>query len=216
MVRVRISRTMLVLCTAIILAAAAGAWFIVSRSNHPPVTLAANAFSTWTLVAGDGTTAWAVGARPSGQVAASLFEQASRQAGRQLTAPAHPAVALVLQSEYEDSLQGNWATDAVLRLARDSGLETAGFQPVCLARRTLDLPRGSADVYFVPFDAPAFHQFRADLTPLEPEHAGIGIYDPATLAPALVVAASGVDPDVVGPLPFDPAQDCEAPIHLAP
>jgi hypothetical protein len=191
-------------------------WLIVARSKRPPVTLAANAFATWTVVAGDGTTAWAVGARPSDQVAALLFQQASREAGRQLTAPAHPAVALVLQAEYEDSLQGNWATDAVLRLARDTGLGTAAFRPVCLARRTVDLPDGSADVYFVPFDAPAFHQFRADLTPLEPEHAGIGIYDPATLAPALVVAAAGIDPDAVGALAFDAAHDCEAPIQLAP
>jgi len=164
----------------------------------------------WALVASDGTDPWVVALKPPDPLSSTLFTEASRRAGRTLVAPPHSAMPLVLRSEFDDSLQGVYGTDSVLRIARDAGIQDEAFDPVCLAHRTADGPAGRADVYFVPFTSSAFNQMRIDLTPAEPEHAGIGVYDPGALTPLLIVGASGAHFDRWFPLPFDPRSDCVA------
>jgi hypothetical protein len=209
----RVSRSALLVLLALGAAAATGFWYL-TRGDSRPLVLGTDAWSSWTIVTSDGTDPWIVGARPAGDVMRQLVDFASRRAGRSLVSPPHAAVPLVLQSEFEDSLQGVYGTDSVVRTARDAGIESATFQPVCLARHTLDLPDGPVDIYFVPLESPAFNQFRMDMTPLEPEHAGIGIYDPATLTPVLIVGATGAAFDRVWPLRVDPARDCDARIEM--
>ena len=57
------------------------------------------------------------------------------------------------------------------------------MMPVCIARKVADDGRASAELYFIVFESAAFNQMRLDLTPTQPEHAGIGTYDPGTLTP---------------------------------
>ena len=205
----------MVVISVTVAAAAAAVWFFAGRKDASPLSVPASALSSWSVVTSDGTYPWIVGARPPETFTRPLFDAASRRAGRPLVAPPHPALPLVLQSEFEESLQGVYGTDAVVRAAREAGIESAVFHPVCLARQSVDLPSGSVDVYFVPFDVPAFDQVRADLTPLEPEHAGIGIYDPAWLTPALVIGATGAGFERIWPIRFERERDCEAEILLA-
>jgi hypothetical protein len=150
--------------------------------------------------------------RPPDALTSALFKEASRHAGRTLIAPPHPALALVLRSEFDEGLQGVYGTDSVLRIARDAGIEDETFVPVCLAHRTADGPTGRADVYFVPFTSAAFNNTRVDLVPDQPEHAGIGVYEPATLTPILIVGASDANFERWLPMPFDQASDCESPL----
>ena len=210
----RLSRTALATTLLVVAVGAGTVWWFVGRPDATPLIIPASAFSSWTVVTSDGTDPWIVGAQPADSLTRQLLDVASKRAGRPLVAPPHPAVPLVLQSEFADSLQGVYGTDAVMRMAHDAGIESAVFAPVCLAHQTIDAPSGTLDVYFVPFEAPSFNQMRADLTPLEPEHAGIGIYDPATLTPALVIGATANAFDHVWPIRFDRARDCEAPIEV--
>jgi hypothetical protein len=210
----RLSRTTVVILAGLIVAAAIITSLLVNRRDTTPLSVPSSALSAWTVVTSDGTDPWLVGAHPPETLTGPLFNAASRRAGRPLVPPAHQALPLVLQSEYQDSLQGVYGTDAVVRIAREAGIESATFHPVCLARQTVDGPSGAIEVYFVPFDAPVFNQLRGDLTPLEPEHAGVGVYDPATLTPALVVGATARDFDRVWPIRFEPQRDCEAEIRI--
>ena len=203
----------LALAALILVVGGVGAWRLWLRPGDaglvaiPPGTL-----SRWTLVASDGTDPWVVGMKPPDALVSMLFREASRRAGRTLIAPPHSALPLVLRSEFDDALQGVYGTDSVLRIARDAGIEDEAFAPVCLAHRTASGPSGGADVYFVPFTSTAFNHIRGDLVPAEPEHAGIGVYDPGTLTPILIVGASDSSFDRWWPLPFDQSSDCEAPL----
>ena len=199
---------------AVVAVAAALTWFVSRERTRKPYVVPQAALSGWTLVTSDGTDPWVVGARPPDALTSSLFEEVSRRAGRTLVAPPHRALALVLRSEFDDGLQGVYGTDSVLRIASDAGIESARFQPVCLGHRTSTGLGGRSDLYFVAFDSPAFNQMRVDLLPAQPEHAGVGVYEPATLTPILIVGATDNAFDRWWPLTFDPARDCEADLAL--
>jgi hypothetical protein len=196
-------------------AAAALGWYLTHRIDSTPVSIASHTLERWRLVTSDGTDPWIVGMQPPEALTSALYKEASRRAGRPLVTPPHPAIPLVLRSEFDDGLQGVYGTDSVLRIARDAGIEDSTFTPVCLAHRMTAGPSGRADVYFVPFASAAFNQMRVDLVPAQPEHAGIGVYEPSTLTPVLIVGASDGTFDRWWPLHFDQPSDCEAPLEAA-
>ena len=106
-----------------------------------------------------------------------------------------------------------FGVDSIQRIAADAALHTGkAFEPVCLAHRQVTGANGRAELYFVPFVSDAFTKVRVDLVPAQPEHGGIGIYEPSTLIPALIVGSSDADVDGWWPLTFDQARDCEAPV----
>lgn len=197
---------------AILILAAAGVAWWRARPDATPYTVPPTVLEKWTLVTSDGTDPWIVAMKPPEALTASLFAEASRRAGRSLISPAHPGLPLVLRTEFDEGLQGVYGTDSVLRIARESGVETSTFEPVCLAHHTVSRPEGRADVYFVPFVSDAFTKVRVDLMPAQPEHGGIGIYEPSTLIAALIVGTTADDIDGWWPLVFDQARDCEAPV----
>lgn len=204
-------RSTIAVVAAAVLVAAGVAWWRV-QPDKTPYTVAPAVLEKWTLVTSDGTDPWVVAMKPPDSLTRSLFAEATRRAGHTLVAPAHPGLPLVLRTEFDEGLQGVYGTDSVLRIARESGVETATFEPVCLAHRTVNRPGGRAELYFVPFVSDAFTKVRVDLVPAQPEHGGIGIYEPSTLIPALIVGSSDADVDGWWPLTFDQARDCEAPV----
>jgi hypothetical protein len=202
---------------AMLALAVVGAWYVTRRpAATPPPALPQAALSGWTLVTSDGTDPWVVAAKPPEALTSSLFKEASRRSGRALIAPPQLVVPLVLRAEFEDGLQGVYGTDSVLRIAREAGVETATFRPVCLAHRTAnDSGSGRAELYFVPFESQAFNQMRVDLLPAQPEHAGVGVYEPATVTPVLVVGATDASFERWWPMRFDPASDCAADLPVS-
>ena len=205
-----ITSAVAVVVTVLLLSAAVMWWR--ARPDATPYTVPPATLETWTLVTSDGTDPWIVAMKPPEALTASLFAEASRRAGRTLVAPVHPGLPLVLRTEFDEGLQGVYGTDSVLRIARESGVETSTFEPVCLAHHTVSRPQGRADLYFVPFVTDAFTTVRVDLVPAQPEHGGIGIYEPSTLIPALIVGSTEADVDGWWPLAFDRERDCEAPV----
>jgi hypothetical protein len=203
-------RTKSAVAALVLLCIAGVAWVLAGKRRAPAFTIPETTLANWTLVTSDGTDPWVVAMKPPEPLLAQLLAEL-RKRGNQNVAPVpHAALPLVLRSEFDEGLQGVYGTDSVLRIAREAGIESGTFQPLCLAHRTSTGAAGQSEVYFVPFDSAAFNEVRVDLVPIEPEHAGVGVYEPATLTPLLIVAATPGTLDQWLPLAFDRATDCEA------
>jgi hypothetical protein len=165
-------------------------WFVATSFwSRRPYSVSETALSGWKVVPGPPGDAAVVALQPPPQLSADLFRQVSARTKEALVAPEQPLIPLVLLDEYSDSLQGVLSVDDIIGIAEGSGLDAARFEPVCVAERTG--PRGGHDdQFYVLFEAPAFVDFRQQLTPLFPEHAGGLAYEPGSLNMVLPVAAT--------------------------
>lgn len=193
-------------------AVAALVWAIVGDKASLPYTVPRSALSGWTIVASRGDEPWVLAAQPPAAVSASLFKQISDKTRLRLAAAPDAALPLVMRTEYDDALQGVYGVDFLIRSARDAGIETAVFEPVCVAHRADAGNEQKGELFFVAFSSTAFRELREDLVPPQPEHGGIGVYDPAALIPILPVAASAGMPGLWWPNAFDRRADCQAPL----
>jgi hypothetical protein len=118
---------------------------------------------------------------------------------------------LVLRSEF-DVMQGVITPDAALDLARKAGLESAAFQPRCMARRRESAPGVLRGVYFLVFDLPQFTEFRQQLAQrLQAGGGSASLFDPSALSP--VVMAADLDGEFARWMPLRVVEaDCFAPI----
>jgi hypothetical protein len=186
----------------------------IRSTNSEPYTLSSSALTGWRVAAGSARDPGVVVLQAPSALTAPLFQQIFKRTMQSLSAPPAPVMPLVLADEFADSLQGVHGIDDVMRIAREAGLESARFEPVCLARRQESAPGRSGELYFVAFDAPAFTRFRQMLPPMHQEHAGTGVFDPAALSPLLPIAATTDDFGRWWPLAFDRERDCLAPIDV--
>ena len=150
--------------------------------------------------------------RPQRELAASLFNAVFSRTGESMSGPVPAQMPLVLQTELDPRAAASTTADALLALARESGLESAALQPKCMAHRRISAPGITRQMHFVLFDLPAFNDFRQKLS-LRMRDAGATL-DPAALSPALIVAASDAMFSQWQPLRADPEQDCFAPITV--
>jgi hypothetical protein len=150
--------------------------------------------------------------RPQRELAASLFNAVFSRTGESMSGPVPAQMALVLQSEIDPRAAALTTADALLALARESGLESATLQPTCMAHRRISAPGITRQVHFVLFDLPAFNDFRQKLS-RRVRDAGAAL-DPAALSPALIVAASDAMFNQWQPLRADAEKDCFAPITV--
>ena len=119
----------------------------------------------------------------------------------------------MLQEEYSEGLQGVWSLDDILKLARESNLETSRFEPVCIGRHRESTRGDEHQMFFVVFASPAFEEFRQQLTPLFPEHGGWGVFNPAALRPVLTVASTNRE-FRFRPLAVEQRTDCLASLRI--
>jgi hypothetical protein len=169
----------------------------------------------WTLAAAPPGDPAVVEAKPPARLLEDLFRQVSRRSDHTLVAPARAAVPLVLAGEYSDSLQGVLSVEDILSVGHDVGLDDVRFEPVCIGERHRESANVSEELYFAVFEAPQFDKFRFELTPLFPEHAGSGVYDPPALRLILAVAATSKDFDHWWPLGINPQQDCSVSLRAS-
>ena len=141
--------------------------------------------------------------RPVSELAGGLFRQVFARAMESLTAPAAPAIPVVLRGEF-DGLGDRLTGEALLAGARTAKLETARITPQCLVHRRVSQPGITRQAYFVLFDAPAIAQFRQQL----------GL-DPKALSSILFVAGAGPDFNSWLPQRASAEADCLAPIEIA-
>ena len=189
------------------------AWLIVRTiRNRGPYSADAITLSGWTLVVEPGAPAL-VALQPPPQLTSGLFQQLSQRTRLSLMAAPRPLVPLVLQAEYAESLQGVWSLDDIVRLARETDLETSRFEPVCVGQHTESTSGQTHQLFFVEFSSPAFDEFRQQLTPLFPEHGGWGVFDPGALRPVLTIAATDREFGL-RPLAVDQRTACQASLRI--
>ena len=125
------------------------------------------------------------------------------------------AIPVVLRSEFERAMAGALTPEALLTAAREAGLESAMFQPRCMARRRISEPGGVRGVYFLLFDFPLFIQFREQVSQrLRAAGRDASLFDPAALSPVLIAADLDGSFSRWLPLRADPEVDCFAPVAV--
>lgn len=181
--------------------------FVVERGSVAP----------WTLVLEpdrDALDSW-LALRPPADLAPPLGRQVFTRAGESVHYPNPSSLPLILQSEFDGALAGTLMPDAVVNVARAAGLESARFEPRCMGHRRISEPGATRAVYFVLFNAPAFDQFRRQVSEeLRRAGANASLFDPTALSPFLIVAATDENFSRWLPIRANPASDCLAPIEL--
>jgi hypothetical protein len=161
----------------------------VFRSRRPYV-IHRSELTGWQVVLGRLGGGVTVGLQPPPSLATDLYEQVTDRAGTQLAAPAQSIVPLVLREEFDTSLMGVLSAEEIVDIARQSGIESASFEPVCMAQHSDDSAGQDERLFFVLFESPEFERARADLMLMHPEHGGAVEFDPKALSPILTVAAT--------------------------
>lgn len=194
---------------AVLMLAVLVAWAIRARA---PYRVDAALVSGWTLAAAPPADAAVVELKPPPQLLEDLFEQVSRRTNGPLVAAPRASVPLVLAGEYSDSLQGVLSIEDIVSVGQAVGLDRMRFEPVCVGQRR-STGEDAGELYFAIFDAPAFDEFRYELTPLFPEHAGAGVYNPPALRLILPIAATDQNFARFWPMAVDARSDCRTPLR---
>ncbi len=211
-------RTVIKTLVGIVALGVLGVLFVRSAQSTraEPYEMAGSRLSGWTLAADPmpsrpGTV---LTLRPPAELAPDLFRQVFLRAGESLHGPNPAALPLVLEGELDGAAPGTLTSDALLALARDSGLETTPFEPRCMAYRRVSEPGLTRQLYFVRFASPAFDEFRRQLAQRISAGGSATAFDPAALSPVLIIGASDAAFSTWLPLRPLPVDDCLAPIAV--
>jgi hypothetical protein len=181
-----------------------------------PFDVARDRLARWTLEIDPDPNASGVvlALRPQRELASALFNQVFARAGESLNSPIPAEMPLVLQSEV-NRVPGALAPEALLAVARAAGLESATFEPRCMAHRRVSQPGLTRQVYFLLFEWPAFDEFRRQLAQRMRNSGGsASTFDPAAQSPVVIVAASDAAFSRWLPLRANADEDCFAPIAV--
>ena len=152
--------------------------------------------------------------QPQAELMPPLARDLFARSGESLHYPP-AAMPLVLRSEFQRAMVGILTPEALLGAARDLGLESAAFQPRCMARRRISEPGLVQGVYFLVFDLPLFTQFREQVAQrLRAGGGDAALFDPAALSPVVIAADLEGSFSRWQPLRADPDADCFAAISV--
>jgi hypothetical protein len=180
-----------------------------------PYKVDAALLSGWKLGAAPPGNPAVVEAKPPSRLLDELFRQVSRRTNHHLVPADRASVPLVLTDEYSDSLQGALSVQDIISVGEGVGLDTARFEPVCIAERHLEAGDKLEELYYAVFDAPLFDQFRYELTPLFPEQAGSGVYYPPAVRLIMAVAATSKDFNRWWPIGVNPQAECSVSLRAS-
>ncbi len=202
----------------IALAAVAGLAVLFVRSarstSSQPFTIARHYLSGWTLTVTPDADPFgsSLSITPNAEMMKPLARDLFARMGESLHYPP-PVMPVVLRSEFERAMAGVLTPEALLDAAREAGLESATFQPRCMARQRISAPGIVRGIYFVLFDLPQFTRAREQIAQrLRAAGGDASLFDPAALSPVLVTAGLDGNYSVWLPLRTDPEIDCFAPV----
>ena len=185
-------------------------------SREAPYAVEEESLSPWILVLepeGDMLGSW-LALSPPAQLA-GIGREVFARGGETVHYPNPTSLPLILRSEFDRALAGTLTAEDVMDIARTTGIESAMFEPQCMALRRISGPGPPRGVYFIVFDTAAFDQFRQQVSEaLGRAGPNASLFDPAALSPVLLVA--GLDGNFSGWLPLraNPDVDCLAPIEV--
>ena len=209
-------KTLLKVMIALVAVAVLAVLFVRSATTTraQPFTIARQHLEGWTLTLApnaDALDSW-LSITPKPDLMSPLARDLFARMGESLHYPP-PAMPVVLRSEFQRGIAGVLAPEALLDAAREAGLESASFQPRCMARRRISAPGILRGIYFLLFDLPQFTQFREQVAQrIRAAGGDASLFDPSALSPVVIAAA--LDGSFSGwmPLRADPEVDCFAPI----
>ncbi len=210
-------KTLIKIVLALLALAVLAVLFVRSaqQSSAQPFTIGREDLAGWTLALApdDDLLGSSLSIRPRAELMPPLARDLFARMGESLHYPP-PAMPVVLRSEFDRALAGVLTPQALLAAAQQAGLDSATFQPRCMAQQRISAPGGIIrGVYFLLFDLPQFTQFREQLAQ-QSRAAGrdASLFDPAALSP--VVMAADLDGSFGRWLPLraDPEADCFAPV----
>jgi len=209
-------KTLIKVTIALAAAAVFAVLFVRSAqvARAQPFTIARQHLAGWTLtVAPDADPLGSLlSLTPKAGLAPALGGELFARMGETLHYPP-AAIPVVLRSEFERALAGLLTPQALLEAARDAGLESAAFEPRCMAKRRVSEPGVVRGIYFLVFDLPPFVRFREQVAQRVRAAGRDGaLFDPAALSPVMI--AADLDGRFSGwlPLRVDPDADCFAPV----
>ena len=178
-----------------------------------PYTVARDRLGPWTVAldAAPGESGVLLGLWPPTTLAPPLFSQLFARSGLSLSGPNPVVMPLVLKGEYDRALAGTVAPEALVELARSSGLESIQPKLRCVASRRVSRPGSTRDMFFVRFEHSSFEGFRQQVAQ---KASAAGGFNPQALSPIVIVAATDADFSSWLPLQDDAPEDCLAPIIL--
>jgi hypothetical protein len=209
-------KTLLKVLIALAATAVLAVLFVRSARNTgaQPFTIARQHLTGWTLTLPPD--ADPLGSSLSITPAAQLMPPLSRELFARMAESLHyppPAVPVVLRSEFQRAMAGVLTPEWLLAAAREAGLESATFQPRCMARRRISAPGVVRSVYFLLFDLPPFTRFREQVAQrLRAAGRDAPLFVPAALSPVLIAADLDGNFGSWLPLRADPEADCFAPV----
>jgi hypothetical protein len=193
---------------ALLVLAALGYLFVRSATNSrgEPYEMDAAYLSGWTLAADSeqAAEAAALALRPPAQLPMDLFRQLFRRQMESLATPGAPGVVLVRTSEVGPGV----ASDQLLALAREVGLDRARLTPRCVGYRRESARGVTRQLYFLWFSLPEYDAFRQRLAAI-----ATTTYRPEGLSAVMLTAA---EPSFEGwqPIVVDETTDCVASITV--
>jgi hypothetical protein len=209
-------KTLLKVTIGLVAAGVLGVMFVRSArsTGAQPFTIARQHLVGWTLTLPPHTDPLgsSLSITPKAEMMRPLASALFARMGESLHYPPS-AIPVVLRSEFERALAGVVTPEALLDAAREAGLESATFQPRCMARQRISSPGVVRGVYFLLFDLPEFSQFRQQVAQrLTAAGRDGSLFEPAALSPVLI--AADLDGNFRGWLPLraDPQVDCFAPV----
>ena len=179
-----------------------------------PFTIARQHLAGWTLTLApdDDPLGSSLSITPKPELTPPLARDLFARMGESLRYPP-AAIPIVLRSEFQRAMAGVLTREALLDAAREAGLESATFQPRCMARQRISAPGVVRGVYFLLFDVPEFTRFREQVAQrLRAAGRDASLFDPAALSPVLITADLDGSFSRWLPLRADPEVDCFAPI----
>ena len=195
-----------------------GVLFVRSAQDtrETPFVIGGQDLAPWSLVLGPDTDAlgsW-LSLSPPQSLAGPLGRQVFARGGESVRYPSPAALPLLLVAEYDAALAGVLTSEVLVTLAREAGLESAAFEPICMAHRRISEPGGTRGIYFVLFDAPEFGTFRLQVAEaLDRAGGDTSRFDERALSPVLIVAGLEGNFSRWLPLRANPEVDCLAPIE---
>jgi hypothetical protein len=182
-----------------------------------PYTIPREHLVAWTVAIDPAAAASGVllALRPPSALGPPLFTQIFSRSGQSLSGPESVGMPLVLRSEFEQALSGTFTADALLTMARASGLESMAPRPLCMASRRVSQPGSTREVFFLRLEHPPFEQFRRQIAErVSASGRTTGSFDANNLSPVVIVAATDASFGSWLPLRGEATQDCRASIDV--